>query len=112
MLHKNFAYIRGFIEDVFGKDTEIAFNKIDPKDLPRHDEPLLDSTDSNNSNDSGSMIEDIEVGSGCVATMGATSDPTPAQKEMTITDVLNSNMVQKAIELFQPETQIRVKSKL
>jgi len=58
------------------------------------------------------MIEDIELGSGCVATMGATSAPSLAQKEVSINDVLNSSFVNKAIELFQPETQIRVKSKL
>ena len=58
------------------------------------------------------MIEDIELGSGCVANMGATSQPTMAQKELNINDILNSKMVNKAIELFQPETQIRVKSKL
>lgn len=63
-------------------------------------------------NQSGSMLEDIELGSGCVATMGATTQPTMAQKELNMNDILNSKMINKAIELFQPETQIRVKSKL
>ena len=58
------------------------------------------------------MIEDIELGSGCVANMGVTIQPTMAQKELNMNDILNSKMVTKAIELFQPETQIRVKSKL
>jgi len=58
------------------------------------------------------MIEDIELGSGCVATMGATTAPSFAQKELNINDVLNSSFVNKAIELFQPENQIRIKSKL
>jgi len=44
--------------------------------------------------------------------MGAISAPSLAQKEVNINDVLNSSFVNKAIELFQPETQIRVKSKL
>ncbi|MCK5293280.1 MAG: DNA polymerase III subunit gamma/tau, partial [Arcobacteraceae bacterium] len=35
LLNKNFAYIRHFIEDVYGKDTQIEFNKlIIKKDLP------------------------------------------------------------------------------
>lgn len=59
-----------------------------------------------------SMIEDIELGSGCVTNMGMVTEPTLAQKELNIDDILNSKMVNKAIELFQPETQIRVKSKL
>ena len=58
------------------------------------------------------MIEEIEFGSGCVATMGATINPTNAQKELNLDDLLNSKMVNKAIELFKPETQIRVKSKI
>jgi len=104
LLHKNFAYIRGYIEDIFGKNTEIKFNKLPPKELPQSD---------NVESDTGSMIEEqIQGGSGCVATMGNISNPNPAQQEMTINDVLNSKMIQKSIELFQPETQIRVKSKL
>ena len=35
LLHKNFAYIRHFIEDIYGQNTQIEFNKIKPKDLPR-----------------------------------------------------------------------------
>jgi DNA polymerase-3 subunit gamma/tau len=112
ILHKHFAYIRAYIEDIFGKDTEIQFNKLPSKELPQ-------STIENeiqepqNDNSVGSMVEDqLQGGSGCVATMGATSTPTPAQQEMTINDVLNSKMVQKTIELFQPETQIRVKNKI
>jgi len=44
--------------------------------------------------------------------MGATRKPTLAQKEININDILNSKMVNKAIELFKPDNQIRVKSKL
>ena len=58
------------------------------------------------------MIEDIELGSGCVANMGASKNPTQAQKEINLEDVVNSNMVQTAIKLFKPETNIRVRSKI
>ena len=51
-------------------------------------------------------------GSGCVATMGAIVQPNNAQKDLTMDDILNSKMINKAIELFQPESQIRVKPKV
>jgi DNA polymerase-3 subunit gamma/tau len=115
LLHKNFAYIRGFIEDIYGHDTTIEFNKIQ-KDLPQSpsiDEQVTDQPqESQVPNETGSMIEDVELGSGCVATMGATQAPNLAQKELDINDILNSKFVNKAIELFQPETQIRVKPKV
>jgi DNA polymerase-3 subunit gamma/tau len=34
MLFKHFAKIREFIEDIYGQDTNIDFNKIQPKELP------------------------------------------------------------------------------
>ncbi len=46
------------------------------------------------------MLEDIEVGSGCVADMQKTSNPTPSQKELQIQDILDSPMLNKAKELF------------
>jgi len=58
------------------------------------------------------MIEDIELGSGCVANMGMIVAPSFSQKELKMDDILNSKFVNKAIELFQPESQLRVKSKL
>ncbi len=108
ILKKNFAYIRGFIEDVFGLDTQIHFNKIEQpkKDLPQS--IILQEEES-----TGSMIEEIELGSsGCVAGMGVQNSPTLSQKELNIEDILNSQFVNKAIELFQPESQVRITSKL
>lgn len=122
ILKKNFAYIRGFIEDVFGLDTQIHFNKIEQpkKDLPQsitsiklEEQPFQNSVIENEEeSQSGSMIEDIELGSGCVASMGIQNSPTLSQKELSIEDILNSPFVNKAIELFQPESQVRVTSKL
>jgi DNA polymerase-3 subunit gamma/tau len=115
LLHKNFAYIRAFIEDIYGHDTTIEFNKIQ-KDLPQSpsitEQVIEQPQELQPQNETGSMIEDIELGSGCVATMGATTEPNLAQKELDINDILNSKFVNKAIELFQPETQIRVKPKV
>ncbi len=56
------------------------------------------------------MIEDIEVGSGCVADMSKTINPTPAQKELELNDIINSPMINKAKELFDIK-RIRVKQK-
>ncbi len=50
--------------------------------------------------DVGSMLEDIEIGSGCVADMQKTANPTPSQKELQIQDILDSPMLNKAKELF------------
>jgi len=44
--------------------------------------------------------------------MGNITNQSDAQRELDMNDVLNSSMVNKALELFQPETQIRVKPKV
>lgn len=56
------------------------------------------------------MIEDIEVGSGCVADMSKTTNPTLSQKELELNDILNSRMLNKAKELFDIK-KITVKSR-
>ena len=62
-------------------------------------------------NETGSMIEEIEMGgSGCVASMTNVANPTLAQKELNIEDILNSKMLNKAKELFDIK-KITVKSK-
>ncbi len=63
-----------------------------------------------NSDEAGSMLEDIEVGSGCVADMQAIAKPAPSQKELELTDVLNSPMLTKTKELFDIK-KITVKTK-
>ena len=67
-------------------------------------------------NEIGSMIEDIELNTdtnpaGCVASMIDVSEPNLAQVEVNIEDVLNSKMVNTAIELFQPKNPPKIKSK-
>ncbi len=47
------------------------------------------------------MIEDIEIGSGCVADMSMIKKPSLSQKELEISDILDSKMLNKAKELFQ-----------
>lgn len=57
-----------------------------------------------------SMIEDIEFGSGCVADMSKTENPNMSQRELQMDDILNSAMLNKAKELFDIK-KITVKSK-
>ncbi len=56
------------------------------------------------------MVEEIEMGSGCVADMQKTANPTPAQRELQMEDILNSPMLNKAKELFDIK-KITVKTK-
>lgn len=56
------------------------------------------------------MIEDVEVGSGCVADMHKTSNPAPSQKEIQMNDILNSSMLNSAKEILDIK-KITVKTK-
>lgn len=56
------------------------------------------------------MVEDIEVGSGCVADMQKTANPSAAQRELQLNDILNSPMLDRAKELFDIK-KITVKTK-
>jgi len=60
--------------------------------------------------DAASMIEDIELGSGCVADMQKTANPAPSQQELQMNDILNSPMLNRAKELFDIK-KITVKTK-
>lgn len=62
------------------------------------------------------MIEEEVLGdevtnSGCVADMIPAQPNNPASKELQIEDILNSNFVNKAKELFDPK-KIIVRSKI
>lgn len=56
------------------------------------------------------MLEDVEMGAGCVADMHKSSKPTPSQQELQLNDILNSPMLNKAKELFDIK-KITVKSR-
>ena len=59
-----------------------------------------------------SIENEVQGGSGCVASMYSIEQPRESQKELNLNDVMNSQMVSKVVELFQPETQIRLKPKV
>jgi DNA polymerase III subunit gamma/tau len=46
------------------------------------------------------MLEEIEMGSGCVADMHKGAVTQPSQQELQLNDILNSKMLDKAKELF------------
>ncbi len=56
------------------------------------------------------MIEDVEVGSGCVADMQKSSNPKPSQKELDMNDILNSAQMSAAKEILHVK-KITVKTK-
>jgi DNA polymerase-3 subunit gamma/tau len=78
--------------------------KVQPKIEERIEVPEKEEEQS------GSMIEEVEMGSGCVADMHKTSAPTPSQQELQLTDIINSKMLNKAKELFDIK-KITVKAK-
>ncbi len=94
LLFKYFGLIKAFAQDIFGSNVELDFKKEEATIL--EEKPLV----SENLEETSSMIEDIELGSGCVADMTKSSVITPSQKELQINDILNSKMVDKAKELF------------
>ena len=105
-LYKHFGLIKTFAQDVYGNEIELDFSKAPEeqskkKTLIRAVEKVEKQEDNqNNSKNTGSMIESIEMSSGCVADMHKSSNPTPAQKELELDDVMNSRMLNKAKELF------------
>ncbi|MCT7561321.1 DNA polymerase III subunit gamma/tau [Aliarcobacter butzleri] len=94
LLFKYFGLIKAFAQDIFGSNVELDFKKEEATLL--EEKPLV----SENVEETSSMIEDIELGSGCVADMTKSSVIAPSQKELQINDILNSKMVDKAKELF------------
>ncbi|MEV9498128.1 DNA polymerase III subunit gamma/tau [Aliarcobacter butzleri] len=94
LLFKYFGLIKAFAQDIFGSNVELDFKKEEATILEK--KPLV----SENVEETSSMIEDIELGSGCVADMTKSSVIAPSQKELQINDILNSKMVDKAKELF------------
>lgn len=113
-LYKHFGIIKTFAQDIFGNDVELDFKKEEPSVL---EEKKIEETKSDLitkedevSNDSGSMIEDVEMGSGCVADMHKSEIAKPSQQELQLNDILNSKMLDKAKELFDIK-KITVKSR-
>lgn len=117
-LYKHFALIRTFAQDVYGNDVELDFKKdeastnISKNLVETQEKESKESSKEVESNikDTGSMIEEIEMSSGCVADMHKSSTPKPSQQELQLNDIINSPMLNKAKELFDIK-KITVKSR-
>lgn len=103
-LYKHFGIIKTFAQDIFGNDVELDFKKEEPSVLENKKVEVQKQeenfTEDDNSNDTGSMLEEIEMGSGCVADMNKGAITKPSQQELQLNDILNSKMLDKAKELF------------
>ncbi len=121
LLYKNFALIRSFVEEIFGLDCEIEFEKGEKKkvEAPLISEvsaPIITSiptpvqTPPIQEEIPAPLEEQVESGSGCVPGMSQMTNPNPAQRETQIEDILNSSMLNRAKELFDVR-KITVKSK-
>ena len=112
LLYKYFGIIKTFAQDVFGNDVELDFKKEEPSQVNNQEEPKeevskieipQDTSSASNDNldeESGSMLESIEMGSGCVADMHKSETTQSSQQELQLNDILNSKMLDKAKELF------------
>lgn len=113
LLYKYFGIIKTFAQDIFGNDVELDFKKEEPSVLEKKNELkelLKIEEEVEESEQSSSMIEEIEIGSGCVADMTKSSLVTPSQQELQLNDILNSKMLDKVKELFDIK-KITVKSR-
>jgi DNA polymerase III subunit gamma/tau len=108
LLYKHFALIKSFVQEIYGLNVELDFKKEEATILKKpSEEDLKDEVEEPNI---GSMIEDIEMGAGCVADMTKSSNESRSSKELQIDDILNSKMANKVKELFDIR-KITVKSR-
>ncbi|MEA3314269.1 MAG: DNA polymerase III subunit gamma/tau [Campylobacterota bacterium] len=107
-LFKHFSKIKDFIRDVYGKDTQIEFNKVLQEKIKRDDNRIRATITQNkvipqNDNQKGSMIEDIEL---------KDDNLVLSQKEIDTNDILKSEMFNKTVQLFQPQNPPQIQDKL
>jgi len=112
-LYKNFAHIKIFVNEVYGNNTQLDFEKIkkeENKELARIVQSSISNMSENNVKEESIQID--EQPSGCVASMGNVKNPILSQQDLNIDDVLNSKMTNTAMKLFQSPNSPRIKSKL
>jgi DNA polymerase-3 subunit gamma/tau len=124
MLIQNWGLINMFVKDLFGYETKIvniAKKKTDDASPPSTGSGIehIESSVSNpskvaepveaqtthNDADSGSMIEEIEMKSSCIA---PEAGETEAAKEKDPSTLLEEPMIKAAMELFNPK-KVRIK---
>ena len=99
-LGKHYGIIKVFVQDIFGLDVELDFKK-EESTLLKEDNTKNEKEDlANTQSEISSMVEDIELSSGCVASILDNKNEAVSSKELQINDILNSKMLDKAKELF------------
>ena len=116
LLYKHFPIIKAFAQEVYGSNVELDFKKEEatilnePLEIKNSENRVEEDLKEDIQNDVGSMIEDIEIGSGCVASILQAPNEALSSKELQANDILNSKMVDKIKELFDIR-KITVKSR-
>ncbi|MEN8727488.1 MAG: DNA polymerase III subunit gamma/tau [Sulfurovum sp.] len=103
----HWGLINMFVKDIFGFDTKIVNmpkKKIDTPSIEK-EEPTQEEVPPHQDADSGSMIEDIEMKSSCIA---PEAGETEAAKEKDPSTLLEEPMIKEAIALFNPK-KVRIK---
>jgi len=111
-LYKNFAHIKMFVNEVYGIDTQLDFEKIQKEQTKEMARTIKATTNSNITVEETKDRNSIEQPSSCVASMSAVKNPNLSQQDLNIDDVLNSKMTNTAMKLFQSPNSPRIKSKL
>ncbi|MGB3752133.1 MAG: DNA polymerase III subunit gamma/tau, partial [Arcobacteraceae bacterium] len=112
-LYKNFAHIKMFVSEVYGLNTQLDFEKIQKepaKDMARIIHPTVAVVEKKEYQEP--QQDNCEQLTSCVASMSSVTNPTSAQQDLDMNDVLNSKMTSTALKLFQSPNSPRVKSKL
>ena len=116
LLYKHFPIIKAFAQEVYGSSVELDFKKEEAiilkefLEIKNSENRVEENLKEDIQNDVGSMIEDIEIGSGCVASILQAPNEALSSKELQANDILNSKMVDKIKELFDIR-KITVKSR-
>jgi DNA polymerase-3 subunit gamma/tau len=103
----HWGVINMFVKELFGFETKIVNitkKKIDPPSIIL-EEPSIHEVPAHQDADSGSMIEDIEMKSSCIA---PEAGETEAAKEKDPSTLLEEPMIREAIALFDPK-KVRIK---
>ena len=102
----HWGVINMFVKELFGLDTKIVNIAKKKTDTPKPiEEEIQEEPPVHQDADSGSMIEDIEMKSSCIA---PEAGETEAAKEKDPSTLLNEPMIKEAIALFDPK-KVRIK---
>ena len=101
----HWGVINMFVKELFGLDTKIVNVAKKKTDTPKPIKKVQEETPPHQDADSGSMVEDIEMKSSCIA---PEAGETEAAKEKDPSTLLDEPMVKEAIALFDPK-KVRIK---